>query len=264
MSRFSPEELFEAASCTSCGRCGVVCPVGAVSMVPGGRPSFDPRRCIACGHCAAYCPAGAFRTSEPAGAGPCGFDSLLSLMRNRRSTRFFDGSGIPDADLARLLEPLGWSPTGVNACGLAVRAFRDAEAGALGAGIVRTARMLGKIGLLGILGTLTGTGGFLEREAAGEDLVFRNAPLVLFFFSSRRNPTHMSDGIIAAAMVMNAAEAMGLGTFWNGVARALYAVMRGWRRSSRARRGMRLCAVLCVGRPAWKPGPIPPRDWELL
>lgn len=264
MSRFSPEAVFDPASCTSCGRCRLVCPVSAVSWDPGGRPSFDPRKCIACGHCAAFCPAGAFGCPGPSCVEPCSGDSLLSLMKRRRSTRFFDGSSISDAELARLLEPVGWSPTGVNACGLAVRAFRDTEALALGTGIVRTARLLGKCGLLRILGALTGTGPFLEREAAGEDLVFRKAPLVLFFFSPRRSPTSLSDGIIAATLVMTAAEAMGLGTFWNGVARALHPVMPGWRKSSRARPGMRLCAVLCVGRPAWGCRPIPPRDWELL
>jgi len=188
----------------------------------------------------------------------------MVLLAKRRSTRFFDGSSITDAELARVLEPVGWSPTGVNACGLSVRAFRDEEALALGAGIVKTARLLGRCGLLGILGALTGTRPFLAREAAGEDLVFRRAPLVLFFFSPRSNPTSLSDGIIAATLVMTAAEAMGLGTFWNGVAMALYPLMPGWRRSCGTRKGARLCAVLCAGRPAWEPGPVPPRDWELL
>lgn len=264
MSRFSPEACFEAGLCTSCGRCAVVCPVSAISPDSDGRPVFDPGRCIACGHCAAYCPACAFGAPAIRVAEPCDLDSLLSLLEKRRSTRFFDGSGINDAELARLLEPVGLSPTGVNSCGLAVRAFRDAEALSLGAGIVRTARLLGKCGLLGILGALTGTGAFLEREAAGEDLVFRKAPLVLFFYSSRRSPTALSDGIIAATLVMTAAEAMELGTFWNGVARLLYPLMPGWRKSSGAGPGMRLCAVLCVGRPAWGSRPIPPRDWELL
>lgn len=264
MSRFSPESVFDAASCSACGRCSVVCPVSAVSPDREGRPVFDAGRCIACGHCAAFCPSGAFGLPEPEAVEPCGPESLLSLMRNRRSTRFFDAGGVTDAELERLLEPVGFSPTGVNACGLAVRAYRDREALALGAGIVRTARLLGRCGLLRILGALTGTGPFLQREAAGEDLVFRNAPLVLFFYAPRRNPTSLSDGIIAATLVMTGAEAMGLGTFWNGVALALYPLMRGWRRSSGARRGMRLCAVLCAGRPAWRARPVPPRDWELL
>jgi hypothetical protein len=56
---------------------------------------------------------------------------------------------------------------------------------------------------------------------------------------------------------------MGLGTFWNGVAKALYPVIRGWHAG--APKGGRLGAVLCVGRPLRKPfSLVPGRDWTAL
>jgi nitroreductase len=122
--------------------------------------------------------------------------------------------------------------------------------------------LLWKAGLLRALGALTGRSGQIRRILGGEDLVFRDAPLVLFFFVPRRNATARSDGVIAASLVMLNAHAMGLGTLWNGIAERAYPLVRSWRFPGA--RGHILCAVLCVGRPVKAFRPLPPREWEFL
>ncbi len=261
--RFSPEESFDGRICTRCGRCTLVCPSSAIRPDDGGLPVFDRSACIACGHCAAYCPAGCFGRAAAAGRVP-DLAALSALYAMRRSVRFFQDGDLPAEDLAMLLEVVGYCPTGTNACGLSIRVFSGLEARRLHEPVRRLFRILWATGLLRIAGAVAGMTGFLRRFLAGEDLIFRQAPAVLFFFAPRRNPTSRDDGVIAASMVMTASQAMGFGSFWNGVAKLLYPLVPEWKRESGAGRGSRLCAVLCVGKPLFGAAPLPPRDWTLL
>jgi len=263
--RFSPEEAIDRGLCTSCGRCSAVCPSGAASGGAGVPPAFDLRRCISCGHCSAFCPVDAFHSgSLPGSSAACGIDPLLELYSGRRSVRVFAPVEVTEAERAKMLSVIGYCPTGVNRCGIVVRAFGGAEAGSLHESVRRALRPFWKIGPLRLIGAVSGYGAVLRRFMKGEDLIFRQAPLVLFFFTPRRNPTSAEDGVIAASMVMTAACSMGFGSFWNGVARILYHITPSWRRLAGAPRGSRLCAVLCLGRPAFESRPLPPREWTLL
>ncbi len=44
----------DRASCTGCGDCASVCPVGAVELVDG-KSHIDPYKCIGCGFCHGVC-----------------------------------------------------------------------------------------------------------------------------------------------------------------------------------------------------------------
>lgn len=57
----------------------------------------------------------------------CEIDSLLALMRSRRSVRKFAGAPLPDGCEAKLLEAFVWSPSGGNAQPWHVRIVRDAD-----------------------------------------------------------------------------------------------------------------------------------------
>jgi ferredoxin len=242
-----------------------VCPSGAATGGRGRIPGFVQALCIGCAHCASVCPANAFGLAgEPGEPGEAtSSEAFLELCRGRRSTRFFGSGAIPDADIAMLLKPVGYSPTGTNACGIRVIAVSGSDVRAfLFEPLRRRMNLLWKAGLLRALGAFTGRSGQIRKILGGEDLVFRDAPLVLFFFVPRRNATARSDCVIAASLVMLNAQAMGLGTLWNGIAERAYPLVGSWRFPGA--RGHVLGAVLCTGRPTKAFRPVPPRDWKFL
>jgi nitroreductase/NAD-dependent dihydropyrimidine dehydrogenase PreA subunit len=260
---FFPEASFIRERCTGCRACLEVCPTGAVTL-HDGIPKFEGRICIGCGHCGAWCPENCHGL-EPVPVGPfCSPENFRQLAASRRSIRHFSTEELSDVQLEELLSVVRYCPTGVNAQGITVVAWRgEAVRRELFAPIAALLRRLRFTGLPWLAGLLSGRGRVITRIAGGEDLVFCRAPLVLFFFVPRGNPTGQSDGVIAAATVMHQAGAMGLGTLWNGVARALYPLMRGWHTA--APRGGRLTAVLCAGTPFSSPGwLVPGRDWTLV
>ncbi len=53
--------VFDAETCTRCGRCVTVCAYGARSLTPEGGMALDGVRCRSCGLCASVCPTGALR-----------------------------------------------------------------------------------------------------------------------------------------------------------------------------------------------------------
>jgi nitroreductase len=224
---------------------------GAGGFVTGFRGS-----CIRCGHCGAYCPADAFGLPPAvrAGVDP---DSLIDLFRARRSTRVFLPDELEPETLSRLLAPVASAPTGTNAQGITVAAVRGADRiRAMVADPLR--RILKFLFPLAVLaGYRRQAGGFLD----GDDPVTRGAPCMLLFFVPRKNPTGAADGVIAASMVCIQAEAMGLGSLWNGVVQMLFPLLPGLR--GRRPRGTRLRAVLCVGKKGLEPlRRVPDRDWK--
>lgn len=262
--RYCPEELLLKERCTGCGVCSEVCPTGAVTILDQAIPAFDASVCIECGHCGAFCPENAFGLEpfDPAGmTGPAGFRKMLEA---RRSVRCFRHNSPGEDEIGKLLSVLDQCPTGRNAQGLLVRvASGEGVPERFSRPLVRLAGILSRTGLLQLAGALTGTGRMLARLAGGEDVVFRGAPVILFFFVPRKNPTGRADGIIAAATVMHHATSMGMGTLWNGVAERLYPFVRSWHRPETA--GMRLTAVLCAGYPGREPlGTVPGRDCRIL
>lgn len=230
-----------------------------MTIQPGRRPSFESRSCIGCGHCASFCPVDAFGLGTVAAVPRVDPGALLELLRQRRSVRRFLPGGLDGREIDSLLETVGFSPTGTNACGLRVAVLRGEEVSDLFESLRRIVAFWWRLGPLRLLGALSGMHGHLGRIAAGEDLVFRGAPAVLFFLHPRRSPTGRTDAVIVATLVMVRAEAMGLGTLWNGVAEMIYRILPSWR--ARGAAGCRIGAVLCLGRPLSRGRPLPPRDW---
>lgn len=61
-SRFRPR--VDAGTCSSCGACAEVCPVGAMGVPEGGTAVVDEAACIGCGLCANSCPLDAIQLVE--------------------------------------------------------------------------------------------------------------------------------------------------------------------------------------------------------
>jgi len=259
---FSPDAALSRGKCTSCGLCSSVCPTGAAGRVEGAPPAFDLRSCIHCGHCASVCPVDAFGLGTPWASPSVTAAQVRELAASRRSVRRFLDRDITAEEIASVLSIVGQSPTGTNACGLRVVAVHGRERvdSELVQPLRRMLRFWWNAGPLRLAGLAGGTGRYLKGILDGEDLVFRGAPAVLFFFAPASNPTRRADAVIAATLVMIEAQASGLGTLWNGVAEVLYSLVRRWR--FHGLRGYRLGAVLCVGHPGLKYRPLPDREWD--
>ncbi len=54
--KFPSPGVFEVKTCTNCGTCAEVCPVGAVKVNEKGAYYIDPNECIACMACVKECP----------------------------------------------------------------------------------------------------------------------------------------------------------------------------------------------------------------
>ncbi len=60
--KFPEPGVFEVKTCTQCGVCAEVCPVGAIHQNEKGAYYIDPDECIACMACVEECPEGVIFT----------------------------------------------------------------------------------------------------------------------------------------------------------------------------------------------------------
>lgn len=259
--RFSPNASFDQSECTGCGICEKVCPSSAVEIL-NGYPFFRIDKCIACGHCGVYCPENCFGFDHiPDPEDICSSEKYLKLLEARRSIRHFSAITPSEEEINNVLSVLSQSPTGVNKQGITIRVVRGDEAVE---GLLRPVKKLLRIldctGISFLIGKLTGMSAYLRKLREGRDVIFRGAPVVLFFHVPRSNITGRTDGIIAAVTVMHHAVTLGYGTLWNGIAEKLYQLIPSWHSSET--KGTRLTAVICMGYPEITPVfKAPSRDY---
>lgn len=108
--------------CARCGRCATVCPAAVFKADDGKIEITHPDTCIGCGHCLDVCATGAIshetipqekvhkinREILP------DTESLMELIRSRRSNRTFTDTPIPEDALATLKEAALYAPTAEN------------------------------------------------------------------------------------------------------------------------------------------------------
>ncbi len=228
-----------------------------------GYPAFNRDLCIGCGHCGVFCPANSFGL-EPLPGNAATEQQYRSLLEIRRSIRYYSDKVPSEDEISALTSVLSQSPTGVNQQGITVRVVKGPDAvGRLVKPVQKMLKILHFTGLLHIIGKITGMSDYIGRLRGGEDMIFRGAPVVLFFFVPRRNPTGRTDGVVAATAVMYQAVSMGMGTLWNGVAERIYPFVGSWHTARTSK--TRLTAVLCVGYPALQPKwKAPPRIYKVF
>ncbi len=249
---FRPTERYVFEKCTACGICSDVCPEDSIETDEFGKVVSFASTCIGCGHCGCYCPSNCFNLpAEQHGEMPRE-KQLQNLFESRRSTRSFSGKIIDETVISSLLEPVGFSPTGQNAQGVTVDVIlgRERIQELIVQPLVKLVRFLDCCRILSLVaGSSRGAVGKVRR---GEDIITCKAPCVLLFRAPAGNITGKTDSIIAATMVSVKAEAMGLGSFWNGVVQIASMILP-----------VKKChAVLCVGYPSLKKYQhVPAREW---
>ena len=251
---FDPALAYRKELCTGCGICSSVCPVSAVRTGTGGKVVSFGSSCIGCGHCGCYCPSDCFALEPLDESDKTSPEGLIdSVIRNRRSTRIFLSRPLSEDVLQSVLEPVGYAPTGHNDQGIQVLVLTGCEnvRKKLVDPLVRIVRILDLFRLVTLLAGPSRE--HVRRLRRGEDLITWGAPCVLFFKAPLRNVTGSADCVIAATMVSMKAEAMGIGTLWNGVLKILSPFLGTGRAS----------AVICLGYPRLKKyHRLPERTWK--
>ncbi len=113
----------EASLCRHCRRCVQVCPASVLAWTGERMPVMqNPAQCIGCGHCMDVCETGALRHSlfPPGRVHEVRRDllpspeSLMELMRARRSNRTITDCPVPQNVLDDMLEAARYAPTAEN------------------------------------------------------------------------------------------------------------------------------------------------------
>ncbi|MEI7432865.1 MAG: nitroreductase family protein [Methanomicrobiales archaeon] len=217
--------LVDKDLCTRCGICSKVCPMGIVT--PADENTLPvvtdavAGMCIQCGHCEVSCPTEALilnvRPDEkvplPAGAGTISPENMAFYLKKRRSVREFTPDPVPREKILELLDIARYAASGSN--GQPVQWL-----------IVHDPKRVRKIAGLTIewMKTLQNTNhplsGYipmlLGAWAAGQDIICRDAPHLLFAHIQDGNPIASVDAIIALTHIDVAAPAFGIGTCWAG------------------------------------------------
>lgn len=124
-------------TCIRCGKCQRVCPAFIPAIEQDAAPSLrHPEVCIGCGHCVDVCPTGAYvHTDFPADSihdinrnilpEP---ESLMELIRSRRSNRTITATPIPQRSLDMIREAARYAPTAQNSRQVHIHLITDDEA----------------------------------------------------------------------------------------------------------------------------------------
>lgn len=244
--------------CSRCAACVKDCIVNLIQLPEDeGVPFVSPgeeKYCIHCGHCLAVCPTGALvcdgksaEDCEPLGAIPKS-DEMIHLIRQRRSIRQWSKRSIDDEILDQLKKILDWTPTGCNAHNLQFIIIDSAAKMDL-----LRASVYGKLRsrAVNILCRLfyPKFSRFLDLIMNGQDIVFRDAPAMIFALVPKNAPCTRFDPVIALTHFDLCAQSFGLGTCWCGFAQSIFERVPGMKKLLDVPTGYRVGAVMLFGWP---------------
>jgi nitroreductase/NAD-dependent dihydropyrimidine dehydrogenase PreA subunit len=233
--------------CKKDGLCATTCPVSIFQQAEKATIPLivDERleKCIGCGHCVAICPQAAISHSRyPAGTVqpikkeivPT-YDSLLELMRSRRSKRTYRNKKVEKEKIEKILDSARFAPSGHNKQSTEFVVVQDQatiqEIGKLTAdGMLKLAMPFkNPVGRL-IMRAAMGKRGAeyvgelapeLEKLAVmyndGTDIILNEPPVLLLFCADSVGGTHTrTNANITLHNAALAAETVGLGCFYCG------------------------------------------------
>ncbi len=217
----------DAEMCIHCGQCARDC-VASIITMDEGIPSITPAReekCLQCLHCLAVCPVGAIsilgktpENSLPLKGMLPPADQMERLLKGRRSIRHYKQENVDPSVLARLMEITMHAPTAKNVQALqftlvdnieTMHAIREATYKGL------RERMDGE----GLPAGMEAFGTMVKLwERRGTDIIFRNAPHMLWVTTPVTGPAPTVDPVIALSYFELMAASLGIGSVWCGYA----------------------------------------------
>jgi len=250
----------DTGQCIQCGECAKDCLWNVIEMDEYPHiPADKEANCISCQHCLAVCPTGAISIfgKEPEdslslkGALPDP-QQMETLIMGRRSTRRYKKEGVDPELIHHLLEVTSHAPTAVNQRNTVLTVVDGAEAmDRFRKEVTEAALNLLHEG--GIPAGYERIGDYLQGCENGMDVIFRNAPHLLVASAPPETLAPMADCHIAMSYFELLANSHGIGTVWNGIARAcLTAVVPEFARKLGIPEDHQIVCVMSFGKPAVK------------
>ena len=216
----------DVTRCVQDELCMNVCPVGIIQRNEDNYPFVKDdaeKSCIQCGHCVAICPAGCLEHKEMDVLACTDLDKDLSLsdrqceqlFKGRRSIRNFKNRTVEKSDVEALLDIARYSPSGHNSGGVhwLVLSNRDELHGLKEEVAGWMAYMLSNMKEFALSLHLDTT---LERWKNGEDVILRDAPMVVMACAEKDSRMAPASCTIALSHLELAASARGMGACWAG------------------------------------------------
>jgi nitroreductase/NAD-dependent dihydropyrimidine dehydrogenase PreA subunit len=211
----------DRTKCLRDGLCADECPRYLIELgqdgdgfpTPGANADAD---CINCGHCLAVCPTGALTLASMPGAQCVEVNPALlpsaeqveHMLRTRRSIRTYTDQPVPRALLARLLDVVRYAPTGSNRQNVQWLMIYDTA-------LVRRVASMTLDLLRQQAGLSSYARTYVMAAEKGLDLTCRAAPHMALALVPKGQETN---GVIALTHLELAADALGLGACWSGLA----------------------------------------------
>ncbi|NHJ48331.1 MAG: 4Fe-4S dicluster domain-containing protein [Asgard group archaeon] len=267
------------SKCVDCGDCVKVCDAKLYSLdKEKNQYIFDNphNTCIKCGHCIAVCPSEAilFEHQDEAfnidGANKIpkivSYEDLMKILRMRRSIRVYKNEPVPEEKLVKIIEAMRYAPTASNRQNWRITTVTNRkEIEYLSKESVKDLKLAKKVLPLRYLALPFLPSGLrkrardprtkiiLNREldllAKGKDIVFFDAPCILILYS-RSYTTYMAPNDAGVVMThgMLAAQALGLGTCWIGIAQRAFQKKK-LRKHLKIPKGYNVYGVMTIGIP---------------
>ena len=243
--------------CTHCGSCVRDCLVKAInfdrqSKIPTAHAESE-KICIGCQHCLAVCPTGALSIKgfsaddcQPIGNLPDS-DSMMALIRQRRSIRKFKKEPVPQEILDKLINSLHWSPTGRNDHSLIFFTAGSEDIAKFKRVTDKWIKFLIRSGLMRIF--LPAYRRYFSDILRGADVIYRGAPQMIIAGVPKKSPCKNTDPVIALTQFDLYAQTLGVGCCWCGFAEYAFRFIPELRRMINLPKNYQIGGVLLFGIP---------------
>jgi len=278
----------DETKCTKCKLCTKECAVKLYQISDDGEVSFsDPlNACIECGHCMSTCPADAinYESEEPFDTHEylsdmsklIDYDSLMKVLRARRSVRQYKEKDVPQEEIDAVLEAMRYAPSASNAQNWKYIIVTDKEMrDLLVTKTIKLLKLLKKIfkikwlvkpftpkkirEMLSDPGTEESLNKLIESYEKGADPIFYNAPCVIILNSPNYGHIAGNDAGLAFMHGMLAAQARGLGTCWIGFTQEMLFRNKKLRKRLGIPKGNAAWGIMTLGYPSIKYKKVPIR-----
>ncbi len=256
-------------TCNQDGICAAVCPGNFIIFSDGEYPApiadID-ELCIRCGHCVTACPSSSLLHVElPLEQCPSIKQELLlsveqteQFLRGRRSIRNYLDKPVPREQLQKLIETARCAPSGHNTQTAEWLVLSDREE------LKRLVDIVGDwmrwmLANMSEFALSMHMDKALERLDAGEDVVLRDAPVLIVAHAAKDDMMAPETCTIALSYLELAATGMGLGCCWAGYFNAATSTFPPMRKALNLPDGHKNYGAMMLGYPQYDYHRLPAR-----